>query len=84
MDKLQIFENAEFGSIRFMNVDGKPYAYASDMAKVLGYKNPQEAVRDHCLRVAKRSGVVNSGLGTLSEKKCIAKPFFFGEIIKRR
>jgi prophage antirepressor-like protein len=66
MDKLRIFEHAEFGAVRFMNVDGTPYAYASDVAKVLGYQNSREAVKDHCIRVAKRYVIENSGFGTHS------------------
>ena len=62
-NQLQIFNNPKFGQIRTQEVNGKIYFASSDVAKSLGYKNPQEAIRDHCKGVAKRSVVVNSGLG---------------------
>jgi prophage antirepressor-like protein len=49
MDKqLQIFKHTEFGELEVINVEGKPYFPATEVAKVLGYSNPQKAVRDHC------------------------------------
>lgn len=45
---LMIFENGEFGKIRTLEVAGKPYFVAKDIATALGYTNPNKAVRDHC------------------------------------
>lgn len=45
--ELTIFENAEFGSIRTVEMDGAPYFVGKDVAQVLGYSNPQKAIRDH-------------------------------------
>ena len=47
MNELQIFDNPEFGKIRAVEIDGEPWLVGKDVAKVLGYKNPQEAVRNH-------------------------------------
>lgn len=57
MDKIKIFSNPAFGEIRIIEETEKPLFAASDVAKVLGYTNPQKAVRDHCKGVTKRSGV---------------------------
>lgn len=46
-NKIQIFENTEFGSIRTLEIDGEPYFVGKDVAEVLGYSNPQKALRDH-------------------------------------
>lgn len=46
-NKLTIFENPEFGSIRTVEVDGEPWLVGKDVAAALGYKNPQEAIRTH-------------------------------------
>ncbi len=35
-------------NVRVVMIDGEPYFVAADVARVLGYSNPQEAVRDHC------------------------------------
>ena len=54
MNNLQIFNNPEFGSIRMVEMDGKPYFVASDVAKALGYTNTSKAINDHCRWVTKR------------------------------
>jgi anti-repressor protein len=48
MNELKIFENQSFGQIRTVEINGNIYFVASDIAKSLGYANPQKAIRDHC------------------------------------
>lgn len=48
MNDLQIFNNAEFGQIRTVEVEGKIYFVASDIARALGYEKPANAVATHC------------------------------------
>lgn len=45
--ELQVFRNAEFGSVRTTVIDGEPYIVGKDVAEILGYTNPQKALRDH-------------------------------------
>ena len=47
MRELQIFNNAEFGSIRTLVINDEPYFVGKDVAEILGYTNPQKAIRDH-------------------------------------
>lgn len=47
MNELQIFENAEFGQIRTVQLNNETYFVGKDVATALGYSNPQKAVRDH-------------------------------------
>ena len=48
MKEIQIFKHEVFGSLRAMRTeDGEPLLMGSDVAKRLGYKNPQKALRDH-------------------------------------
>ena len=46
-NKIQVFENPEFGEVRTLAIDGEPWAAAIDVAKALGYKEPQKAIRTH-------------------------------------
>ena len=46
-NKLQIFSNEQFGSIRTMELDGKPYFVGKDVAEVLGYSNTRDALGKH-------------------------------------
>ena len=47
MNDLKIFENAEFGSIRTVTVNGQPYFVGKVVASVLGYKNIHDAIGKH-------------------------------------
>jgi len=52
-NQLQIFKNEEFGEIRIVEVNGKPYAVGVDIARVLEYSNPSKAVIQHCKGITK-------------------------------
>lgn len=47
MSELQIFKNAEFGSVRTITVEGEPYFVGKDVAEILGYSNTRKALADH-------------------------------------
>ncbi len=59
MNNLKVFSNSEFGELGVLIIDGKEWFPATQCAKILGYTNPQKAIRDHCKGdgVTKRSGV---------------------------
>ena len=46
-NELKIFENAEFGSIRTVEIDSTPYFVGKDVAEVLGYVKPENAIANH-------------------------------------
>lgn len=46
-NKLMVFKNDNFGEIRSLEIDGEPYFVGKDIADILGYNNPQKAIRDH-------------------------------------
>ena len=45
--ELQIYKNAELGSVRTAVIGGEPFFVGKDVAEILGYSNPQKALRDH-------------------------------------
>lgn len=49
MNELSIFNYGE-KEVRTVQVNGEPWFVAKDVASILGYSNPQKAVRDHCKR----------------------------------
>ena len=61
MDNLRIFENREFGRVRTVVIGGKPYAVGVDVARALGYKNPNDAVTRHCRGCVKHAVTDNLG-----------------------
>lgn len=52
-NELQIFKNEEFGELRTIEIDGKVYFVAIDIARSLQYKNTSKAIKDHCRWVTK-------------------------------
>ena len=47
MNGIEIFESAEFGSVRTVTVNNEPYFVGKDVATILGYSNPSKAINDH-------------------------------------
>lgn len=42
-----VFENEEFGQVRITEINGDPWFVGKDVAEILGYTNPNEALSDH-------------------------------------
>lgn len=47
MNELQIFNSEEFGEIRTVTIDGEAWFIGRDVAEILGYANPKNAVPKH-------------------------------------
>lgn len=65
MSELQIFKNAEFGSIRTLQINGEPYFVGKDVAEILGYTNPSKALSDH---VDEEDKLNNESLSSLGQR----------------
>ncbi len=63
---MEIFNNAEFGSVRIIEENGSFLFCASDVAKALGYSNIYDAVRRHCRGLVKREAPTTSGIQMMS------------------
>ena len=46
-NEIKVFENAEFGSVRGMEINGEPWLVGKDVCNVLNYSNPTKALKDH-------------------------------------
>jgi len=76
MNELKVFQNEMFGSVRMVNVDGKPYAVANDVAIALGYAKPNNAINTHC-RATLKQGIEDS-IGRIQEMVLIPQ----GDILR--
>ena len=47
MNEIKIFENQEFGKVRALEIDGKPYFAGKDVADILGYQNGSRDINRH-------------------------------------
>lgn len=66
MNELKLFENEEFGQVRMVEIDGKPYFVGKDVANALGYSNPRDAISRHCKGVVKHDTPTSSGIQSIS------------------
>ena len=61
MNEVQVFNSTDFGSVRTLEIDGKPYFVANDVARSLGYKRPADAVSTHCKGSVKHRYLTEGG-----------------------
>lgn len=47
MNNLQIFTSPDFGQVRTIQQNGEPWFIGKDVAEVLGYKKPENAIAVH-------------------------------------
>jgi prophage antirepressor-like protein len=85
MNDMQIFQNSEFGSLEVLEINRKPWFPATKVAEVLGYKNPQEAIRTHCKGVSETLRGVQTGIkadGTPAMQDVVVKIIPEGDIYR--
>lgn len=71
MNELQVFQNSQFGNLEILTIEGKEWFPGIQVAEILGYSNPRDAVERH----TKKRGVVKHDvidkLGRKQSKKFI-------------
>lgn len=76
MTGLQVFSNAEFGTVRTTTIDGDVFFVGKDVADILGYSNTKDAIATHIdmedKRIIQRSEnatleIPNRGLTVINE-----------------
>lgn len=84
----RIFENEKFGKIEVLFKDNQFYFPAIECAKILGYKNPHDAILRHCKNkgVVFHEGVINSAFKSTQEilKKYISEGNLYRLIVKSK
>ena len=54
MEKLQVINHPQFGTLPYIVIDGKEYFAANECAAMLGYTVPKDAISRHCKGALKR------------------------------
>ncbi|MDM0678265.1 ORF6C domain-containing protein [Clostridium perfringens] len=62
MSNLMVFNNENFGQVRTLTIENKPYFVGKDVATILGYSNPTKAISTHCKGVSKMGMPTDGGL----------------------
>lgn len=79
MNELKIFENPDFGQIRMVMIENEPYFVGKDVAEMLGYSRPNEAISTHCRctlkhRIGVETGKKADGSPILQEVEMLVIP----------
>ena len=61
--ELQVYKNAEFGSVRTTTIGGQPYFVGKDVADILGYSNTRKALIDHVDKEDKDDVTIRDAIG---------------------
>jgi prophage antirepressor-like protein len=56
-NSLQVFEDERFGTVRIVVIDDEPWFVGKDIAEILGYSNPRDALAKHVEEEDKKDGV---------------------------
>ncbi len=56
-NELKVFKSSEFGELGLLIIDGKEYFPAKACAKILGYSDTTNAIKQHCRSVVKHNVV---------------------------
>ena len=65
-NKIEIFKNEQFCEVRTILEGEKVLFCAADVAKALGYTNPNKAVNDHCRAITKRSTPISGKVQSIN------------------
>ncbi|PEL17608.1 BRO family protein [Bacillus wiedmannii] len=84
MNELKNFSHNMFGNLEILINEGKEYFPATDVAKVLGYSNPQQAIRKNCKEDGCYSVAVTDSLGRQQQKRFINEPNLYRLIVKSK
>ncbi|MGL4850943.1 MAG: BRO family protein [Clostridium sp.] len=82
MNNLTVFKNEVFGEIRTLEVEGKPYFVGKDVATMLGYARPNDAISQHCRGTVKHR--IMDSIGRNQEMSIIPESDIYRLIIKSK
>lgn len=71
MNELMVFNNAEFGNVRTMEINGEPWFVGKDVASALGYAKPRNAIATHVDEEDKKDAPIRGDLGGTQEMTII-------------
>lgn len=66
MENIIMKTSEQFGTVRCIEENGKVLFCAADVAKALGYANPNKAINDHCRAITKRSTPISGKIQAIN------------------
>ena len=84
MNEVKIFENPEFGKVRTIEIDGEPYFVGKDVALILGYAKPRNAIATHVDEEDKKDAPIQGDLGGTQEMTVINESGLYSLILSSK
>ena len=84
-NKLMIFNNSEFGQVRTVEIDNKPWFVGKDVAEALGYVKPENAIAAHVDSEDKTTTLIQgTGSNYKSKAVCINESGLYSLILSSK
>ena len=84
MREIKIFENEEFGQIRTTIIDNEPWFVGKDVAEILGYAKPRNAISRHVDEEDKKDAPIQGDLGGIQEMTIINESGLYSLILSSK
>ena len=83
-NKLQVFENENFGKVRVVEIEGVPWFVGKDVTDILGYVNSRKALIDHVDAEDKNSVTIRDGIAGNPNKTVINESGLYSLILSSK
>lgn len=83
-NQLMNFENVELGKVRVLERDGEPWFVAKDVAEILGYAKPRNAIATHVDEDDKKDAPIQGDLGGTQNMVIINESGLYSLILKSK
>ncbi len=83
-NKIKIFENEEFGKIRTVIINGEPWFVGKDIAVILGYSKPRNAIATHVDCEDKKVAPIQGDLGGTQQMTIINESGLYSLILSSK
>jgi anti-repressor protein len=84
MNNVKIFANVEFGSIRTMIIEGESWFVGKDIAEILGYEKPRNAIGTHVDKEDKKGALIQGDLGGIQKMIIINESGLYSLILSSK
>lgn len=83
-NEITVFSNTEFGSVRTLVINDEPYFVGKDVALILGYAKPRNAITAHVDEEDKKDAPIQGDLGGTQEMTVINESGLYSLILSSK
>lgn len=84
MDDIKTFSNSEFGEVRTILIGDEPYFVGKDVANILGYAKPRNAIASHVDAEDKKDAPIQGTLGGMQNMTVINESGLYSLILSSK